>query len=830
MTITFEEVKERLYKEIEPNESESKEPVIFLVGAGISYSSPTNLSLFPQDNCLKQLSSLKYFDRNMILEKIRPELFFQILLKHMGERDGLLPLKVLDTATARADGYSVEPNVIHYLLAALIHQGNIVISTNFDDLIEDAYKILYNTTIDSTHCLIKNYDFEKFTKDITGNKTETMDYHEGYLIKLHGSFCDPNGEDTSESIVTLLSQHQSESVTPKIKLLEALHNHTWVVMGHSLRDEYDLYKVISKPEFCPKKIYWIKHTSSEKGGDNIISDSAYFSDIVNKYSTSPALMEWKDVSYHNMYNTLHTCCNQNKNNAAYLIQTDTAEYAKSLFSRICPDKKEITDSTTSATKTTGNTIDEYTESIIKSWSEKLTPEIDKKVSAEILQYFDSDVTDIASWYLMRSLNNHVDSANAPYQDAKLAYKLYQRKSDSKVMEWGVKQGITAIERSKPAGDTNQEAEAHLAVAQLYRLQGKDKIVNAYYHNLYSLRLQVSCDTMSPNQSLTFAASLRSMAHIIMTMLPDLPPIPDDNGYATKRKNTYAEILKLAKFLCKTSINIYQKIGNLTGERGLNQTYNLLGLLNLRLGCFEEAEKCFNLHIADADASRFLRESQQGYRNLSLAQMQRLCSGIKNYEEREQCAASCIENMQKSLQCLGIEYNSNPVSLPGDKKTIEFNTLYNYFKCLVICSKQDSSGVYQLKDTYQSVRNFFLEYSEETKLKEFVNKNTWDMQCRILTLICCTEQDYKKAEDIKNKIVDIYTDNKKAVLTINFGRQNFLENLKLINNRLRTSYSYADFGYKIKKMIPNLAIKPAKLVKDLSDISGKMKNCPAISEL
>ena len=820
MSSYFEYIKNCLCDEINSNK-----PVIFLVGAGISYSSPTNLSLFPQDNCLKQLSSLKYFDRNMILEKIRPELFFQILLKHMGERDGLLPLKVLDTATARADGYSVEPNVIHYLLAALIQQGNIVISTNFDGLIEDAYKILYNTTIDSTHCLIKNYYFEKFTKDITGNKTETMDYHEGYLIKLHGSFCDPNGEDTSESIVTLLSQHQSESVTPKIKLLEALHNHTWVVMGHSLRDEYDLYKVLSKPESCPKKIYWIKHTSSEKGGDNIISDSAYFSYIVNKYTTPTALMEWKDVSYHNMYHTLHTCCNQN--NAAYLIQTDTAEYAKSLFSRICPDNKEITDSITSATKTTSNTIDEYTEAIIKSWSEKLTPEIDKKVSAEILQYFDSDVTDIASWYLMRSLNNHVDSANAPYQDAKLAYKLYQRKSDSKVMEWGVKQGITAIERSKSAGDTNLGAEAHLAVAQLYRLQGKDKIVKAYSHNLDSLKLQVSCDAMSPDQSLMFAASLRSMAHIIMTMLPDLPPIPDDNDYATNRKNMYAEILGLAKFLCKTSINIYQKIGNLTGERGLNQTYNLLGLLNLRLGCFEEAEKCFNLHIADADASRFLRESQQGYRNLSLAQMQRLCSGIKNYEEREQCAASCIENMQKSLQCLGIEYNSNPVSLPGDKKTIEFNTLYNYFKCLVICSKQDSSGVYQLNDTYQSVRNFFQEYSEETKLKEFVNKDTWDMQCRILTLLCCTEQDSKNAEEIKNKIVDIYKDKHELVLEINFGRQNFLENLKLINNRFETKCSYANFGYKIEDMIPILDIEPDNIIKDLSNIRGKMKNCPAI---
>ena len=824
MSSYFEYIKNCLCDEINSNK-----PVIFLVGAGISYSSPTNLSLFPQDNCLKQLSSLKYYDRNQILEKIRPELFFQILLKHMGDGDGLLPLKVLDTTKARKDGFSVEPNVIHYLLAALIHQGNIVISTNFDGLIEDAYQNLCKETLKKERCLITNSDFEEITRKITEKTATTSNQISGYLIKLHGSFCDPDGNDTSASIVTLLSQHQSESVTPKIKLLEALHNHTWVVMGHSLRDEYDLYKVLSKPEFCPKKIYWIKHTSSEKGEDNIISDSAYFSYIVNKYTTPTALMEWKDVSYHNMYNTLHTCCNQNKNNAAYLIQTDTAEYAKSLFSRICPDKKEITDSITSATKTTGNTIDEYTESIIKSWSEKLTPEIDKKVSAEILQYFDSDVTDIASWYLMRSLNNRVDSANAPYQDAKLAYKLYQRKSDSKVMEWGVKQGITAIERSKSAGDTNLGAEAHLAVAQLYRLQGKDKIVKAYSHNLDSLRLQVSCDTMSPDQSLTFAASLRSMAHIIMTMLPDLPPIPDDKEYAKKRKNTYAEILGLAKFLCDRSINIYQKIGNLTGERGLNQTYNLLGLLNLRLGCFKDAETYFKLHIADADASRFHRESQQGYRNLSLAQMQQICSGIKD-EKRECCVASCIENMQKSLQCLGIECNSNPISLPGDKKTIEFNTLYNYFKCLVICSKQDSSGVYQLKDTYQSVRNFFLEYSEETKLKEFVNKDTWDMQCRILTLLCCTEQDSKKAEEIKKKIVDIYKDKHELVLEINFGRQNFLENLKLINNRLRTSCSYADFGYKIEDMIPILDIEPDNIIKDLSNIRGKMKNCPAISEL
>ena len=81
--------------------------------------------------------------------------------------------------------------------------------------------------------------------------------------------------------------------------------------------------------------------------------------------------------------------------------------------------------------------------------------------------------------------------------------------------------------------------------------------------------------------------------------------------------------------------------------------------------------------------------------------------------------------------------------------------------------------------------------------------------------------------IKNKIVDIYKDKHELVLEINFGRQNFLENLKLINNRFETKCSYANFGYKIEDMIPILDIEPDNIIKDLSNIRGKMKNCPAI---
>jgi hypothetical protein len=64
-----------------------------------------------------------------------------------------------------------------------------------------------------------------------------------------------------------------------------------------------------------------------------------------------------------------------------------------------------------------------------------------------------------------------------------------------------------------------------------------------------------------------------------------------------------------------STAIYDRIGNVTGEGGPNQTLNVHGLIALRLGDFAQAEKLFEDYMHLSDASRFIRESHLGYRNL-----------------------------------------------------------------------------------------------------------------------------------------------------------------------------------------------------------------------
>ncbi|MGC9434956.1 MAG: hypothetical protein ACP5C4_02540, partial [Methanomicrobiales archaeon] len=69
----------------------------------------------------------------------RPEFFFQILHIQLGER-GLLPLEVLNTRKLNARGAEIQPNAIHEFLAEMLECGHIVLTTNIDSLIEDAYR------------------------------------------------------------------------------------------------------------------------------------------------------------------------------------------------------------------------------------------------------------------------------------------------------------------------------------------------------------------------------------------------------------------------------------------------------------------------------------------------------------------------------------------------------------------------------------------------------------------------------------------------------------------------------------------------------------------
>ena len=53
--------------------------IVFLVGAGISFESPSYLITWPQEECLKILNEIEPEKIELLKKRIWPEIFFQIL-------------------------------------------------------------------------------------------------------------------------------------------------------------------------------------------------------------------------------------------------------------------------------------------------------------------------------------------------------------------------------------------------------------------------------------------------------------------------------------------------------------------------------------------------------------------------------------------------------------------------------------------------------------------------------------------------------------------------------------------------------------------------------
>lgn len=147
------------------------EGVAFFAGAGISVESGLpNYKNFSEHillNLLPRHDSITKDDISMLARDIRPELVLQTLHEHFGD-------KIFDFFK-RFKG--VKPSAYHFALAKSLRQGNLVLTTNFDTLIEDAYEELYNEC--DFDVLVSETDFDISRERLHG--------HEGVLIKLHGT-------------------------------------------------------------------------------------------------------------------------------------------------------------------------------------------------------------------------------------------------------------------------------------------------------------------------------------------------------------------------------------------------------------------------------------------------------------------------------------------------------------------------------------------------------------------------------------------------------------------------------------------------------------------
>jgi len=229
----------------------------FLVGAGISMDSPTNMpsAIKIVRSLLELCAPREEVEKLLSLEMLRFELVVEKVQNEFDE-----DLKFLDYLE-----HINEPNIIHYFLGNAITRGNYVVTTNFDYMIE--------------HALMRILD-KKWHKDIIPviTKEDFLFYQEPkhyiksnkYLLyKIHGSKRNIiTGNETKHSLITTISALGREREEGKTFAIEpykkpAVYNlmkdRTLVVMGYSGSDDFDIGPTLKELPFL-KRIIWIEHT------------------------------------------------------------------------------------------------------------------------------------------------------------------------------------------------------------------------------------------------------------------------------------------------------------------------------------------------------------------------------------------------------------------------------------------------------------------------------------------------------------------------------------------------------------------------------------------
>lgn len=215
--------------------------VLFFVGSGISREKPTYLPTgerlrneLIEPFCFDQANEIK----NRLLEVIKNitlEEVSQVIYEHVGDR-------LLDVLSNIFDNPKIQPNKIHQLLAKSLTYGNVVVTTNYDSIIERAYIERVPKEIQKEKTLWLYYDNTHFDEindyllNIFSGKEDIGLFSN--IFKLHGTFQDIRNKkrNTKNSVITILSRVESLSI-PKIKVLRKLFGiYPAVFMGYSARD------------------------------------------------------------------------------------------------------------------------------------------------------------------------------------------------------------------------------------------------------------------------------------------------------------------------------------------------------------------------------------------------------------------------------------------------------------------------------------------------------------------------------------------------------------------------------------------------------------------
>jgi len=236
----------------------------FLVGAGCSIDPPSCLpdGKTMMDAIIDYTCAESEIDKIKKLEGLRFEQLVEILSERLDPE-----LNVIDYY-----GLCDTPNVQHFFLAEMMKQGQFVLTTNFDFLIEHALQ-QSGVPKEEIKVVITKEDFEEFInpKELYFNGLKT-------LYKIHGSTKNViTGGPTRDSLIATIQAFGANKEGENVFQLESFKQPAFinlakgrslVVIGYSGSDDFDIVPTLKVLKNI-QDIIWINYIHDDEGKELI---------------------------------------------------------------------------------------------------------------------------------------------------------------------------------------------------------------------------------------------------------------------------------------------------------------------------------------------------------------------------------------------------------------------------------------------------------------------------------------------------------------------------------------------------------------------------------
>ena len=214
--------------------------LVIMCGSGVSSSPPSNLPLARelQEHILDKILGLQTCQRFVAkFKKVPLEAVIEVV-----ERNSPQFLQALSLLLT-----SVQPNVDHYFMAALMAKGYLhtIMTTNFDTLLEKALSL-------------QNLSFKVFSREEEFGDLDLTDLLSASVIKIHGTADDLTSIRSTLRLVAMPLRSDARRRALSL-FFEGLQKDV-LILGYGATDEFDINPVLRSLK-TTARIYQIHHSS-----------------------------------------------------------------------------------------------------------------------------------------------------------------------------------------------------------------------------------------------------------------------------------------------------------------------------------------------------------------------------------------------------------------------------------------------------------------------------------------------------------------------------------------------------------------------------------------